>query len=100
MPGMGLSRQRVKPDLVKATFCVTAGARVGGVIAPAGPRNCVGRTCFLRATPSDIAGFHAESTQLQKGNPRMPRTTCIKEANPGFYTAAKGSQSEIEVDGE
>jgi hypothetical protein len=75
-----------------------AGGPIGGVVAPAGPRHCVGRACFLRATPSDIAGSR-EIDSIAKGQPENAEDDVHEEANPGFYTAATGSHSEIEVDG-
>jgi hypothetical protein len=53
------------------------------VVAPAGPRHCVGRACFLRATPSDIAGF-GEIGSIAKGQPENAEDEVHEEANPGF----------------
>jgi hypothetical protein len=40
-----------------------------------------------------------EIDSIAKGQPENAEDDVHEEANPGFYTAATGSHSEIEVDG-
>jgi len=48
--------------------------------------------------PPDIAGSR-EIDSIAKGQPENAEDDVHEEANPGFYTAATGSHSEIEADG-